>query len=579
MLDPIRFQPEHLADLRKSGLSDETIEQSGLYSVRPSDVSKITAVSGVISLLAIPYGPTFTRYKVFPTNLKAKTKSGSLRYTQPGGSGVHLYIPPIIRSGLEDIAIPLGLVEGEKKALKACQDGIPCVAIGGLWNWLEDGRLVPDLKAIPLKGRVVILYPDSDVWKRQDLLEAVYRLGQALEGEDASVQVCAIPSGPGQTKQGLDDYLLNHQRHELEALPHISLLHKRFERARKKAQARENFGKPMARPQVVTMSDVVREPIRWLWWPYIAIAKICMLDGDPGIGKSLLMTQLAASLSRGLPLPDQQGQPRLKLPGPLTTLMLSTEDGLADTLKPRLEAAGADCSRIHVLTGWIGREDEWHAFTLQQLSVLETALQQHRPRLLIIDPIQAYLGDIDMHRANETRPLLAALARLAERYSCAIVCIRHPAKPGQGEGKAIHRGLGSIDFIGAARTALFCEQHPTDQDKALMAQSKSNIGRPGRTQMFSKSEGVFRWCGISRLTAELMAGSGHGPDRYAFLGVVCWLEGRLKPGIPEEAMKITEELQEDGYSNATIKRAKKALNITSTKGSQGWMWTLLPLPT
>ena len=92
MLDPIRFQPEHLADLRKSGLSDETIEQSGLYSVRPSDVSKITAVSGVISLLAIPYGPTFTRYKVFPTNLKAKTKSGSLRYTQPGGSGVHLYI-------------------------------------------------------------------------------------------------------------------------------------------------------------------------------------------------------------------------------------------------------------------------------------------------------------------------------------------------------------------------------------------------------------------------------------------------------------------------------------------------------
>jgi Domain of unknown function (DUF3854) len=277
--------PEHLDDLRKSGLTDQTIKQAGLYSVRPADIGKITATPGVISLLAFPYDANFTRYKVFPTDLKAKTKSGKFRYIQPTGSDAHLYIPPMVQAVLPDITVPLGITEGEKKALRACHEGIPCLAIGGLWNWLKDGRLLPKLKAIPLKGRQVILFPDSDIWKRQDLLEAVYRFGHALEGEEAAIQVCAIPPGPGQTKQGLDDYLCVHRRDELEALPHISLLHKRFERVRKKAQARENFGKPMARPQVVTMSDVNREPIRWLWWPYIAIAKICMLDGDPGIGK------------------------------------------------------------------------------------------------------------------------------------------------------------------------------------------------------------------------------------------------------------------------------------------------------
>jgi hypothetical protein len=331
---------------------------------------------------------------------------------------------------------------------------------------------------------------------------------------------------------------------------------------------------PVGKPVVVTMSEVEREAIRWLWWPYLAIGKLCMVDGDPGIGKTLLMTQIAASLSRGHPLPDQQGELTLDPGGPQTTLLLSTEDGLADTLKPRLEAAGADCTKIHVLTGWLGPDDEEHAFTLQYMGVLEAAIQQYHPRLIVIDPIQAYLGDIDMHRANETRPLLAALTRLAERYGCAIVCIRHPSKPGQSVGKAIHRGLGSIDFIGAARTALFVEQHPTDPTKALMAQSKSNIGPLGRTQVYAKAEGVFRWCRVSRLSAELMAGSGRGPDPHLFLEVVCWLEAHLRPGIPKAAKEIEEALVEEGYRGDTIKRAKKALGIRSIQLDTGWVWIL-----
>jgi len=225
-------------------------------------------------------------------------------------------------------------------------------------------------------------------------------------------------------------------------------------------------------PLVVSMETVTRTSVTWLWWPYIALGKISMVDGDPGIGKSLLLTQLAANLSKKESLlPDQEGKPTFATGGPHVTVMLSTEDGLEDTLKPRLEDAGADCSKIKVLTGWKDANDDVHAFSFQDMPQLEKVLKAYDPRLVIIDPIQAYLGSgVDMHRANETRPLLDALRRLAEQYNCAIVCIRHPAKSSQG-GKALHRGLGSVDFIGAARTGLFIEQHPVNPCLAMVSQT------------------------------------------------------------------------------------------------------------
>jgi len=336
-------------------------------------------------------------------------------------------------------------------------------------------------------------------------------------------------------------------------------------------------------PVVVSMDTVTVTPVTWLWWPYIALGKLTMLDGDPGIGKSLLMTQLAASLSRGNPLPDQEGKPTLETGGAHTTVMLSTEDGLADTLKPRLDAAGADSSKIKVLTGWVDTDGTEHVFTFQHMPILERTLQEYQPRLVVIDPLQAYLGNgVDMHRANETRPLLEELRKLAEEYQCAIVCIRHPAKSSQG-GKAIHRGLGSVDFIGAARTGLFVEQHPSDPGMVLLAQSKSNLGPLGRTQLFTKHEGQFEWCGVSRLNAELLAGSGRGPDPYAFLEAVCWLEDRLQDGVPVSSEQLRQEADEEGISFPTLRRAKKALGVRSRKRAEQWDWHLpgmatIPLP-
>jgi DNA repair protein RadA/Sms len=170
------------------------------------------------------------------------------------------------------------------------------------------------------------------------------------------------------------------------------------------------------------------------------------------------------------------------------------------------------------------------------------------------------------------------LRRLAEQYQCAIVCIRHPAKSSQG-GKALHRGLGSVDFIGAARTGMFVEQHPTDPTKALVAQTKSNIGPLGRTLMFTKEGGQFEWCGRSRLSAEMLAGSGRGPDPYAFLDAVCWLEARLQDGLPVACTVLRDEAEEEGISFPTLRRAKKALGVRSLKREEQWDWQLPALRT
>ena len=336
-------------------------------------------------------------------------------------------------------------------------------------------------------------------------------------------------------------------------------------------------------PALITTcaADVTPAPVQWLWEPYIALGTLCMLDGDPGIGKSLLMLQIAANISQGLPFPDQSGAPTLGTDEPANVLIMTREDSLAQTIRPRLDASKADVNRVFLSANWLDAEGKEQAFTLKHLPLLEAELARLAPRLVVLDPIQSFFGDADMHRANQTRPLLDALAALAEQYGCAIVCIRHPAKPGEGIGKALHRGLGSVDIIGTARTGLFIEQYPGDETQALMCQTKNNLGLKGRTQIFSKSEGLFTWVRVSRLTDEDLAGSGRGPNHRAFLEAVLWLEQRLEGGLVCNATDIEAEAELQDISSTLLKRAKKALGVVSAqiKGEAhaGWTWRLPPL--
>lgn len=186
--------------------------------------------------------------------------------------------------------------------------------------------------------------------------------------------------------------------------------------------------------KMIKMSDVQSQTVDWLWYPFIPYGKLTIIQGDPGDGKTTLILNIAARLSKGEGLDND-----MKVTEPVNIIYQTAEDGLADTVKPRLELAEAVCERIMVI-------DE----TEKSLSMiderLETAIKRTGARVLILDPIQAYLGGtMDMNRANEARDMTKRLSLLAEKYKCAILLIGHMNKA--GGNKAAYRGMGSIDFL------------------------------------------------------------------------------------------------------------------------------------
>lgn len=222
---------DHIADLQRSGLSDDTI---ALMNVRSLDAADLRATlgyapDGVRSALALPYPRLdFERYKLFPLG---RDKDGhSIRYLQGKGTGVHFYILESTHAVLADASVPLYWTEGEKKAAKATQEGFRCVGLGGLWNWPQAGTAdgITELDAIVHVDREEIIVPDSDVWTRPDLLQAVYALGKELEAHGAHVRVAVIPAGPNGAKLGLDDFLGVHGANAFRALQPIDLKHKAF---------------------------------------------------------------------------------------------------------------------------------------------------------------------------------------------------------------------------------------------------------------------------------------------------------------------------------------------------------------
>ena len=197
----LHFHPEHWADLKASGLTDDTIRSAGVYSLSPNFISHFFSRTGktkylpkVNSALCFPYqGGTFARIKLFPA-------LGKWKYSQPKGTSAHLYMPFPIKDGT--LLIP----EGEKKCLAAYQHGLNAVGIGGVWNWISKGKPIDDLTLIEWEDREAVIVPDSDVFERPDLLRAIYALGRELRNQGATVQIAQIPHD--NAKAGLDDYLL-----------------------------------------------------------------------------------------------------------------------------------------------------------------------------------------------------------------------------------------------------------------------------------------------------------------------------------------------------------------------------------
>ncbi len=234
---------EAIEDLRKSGLSDATIAAAGVYTPPPGDLPRLLSprlAGQVRHVLVFPYDAAaygipmrraeeFVRCKLFPP--VSDGQGHTIRYYQRPGTPPRLYVPSPARAALADPALPLLITEGEKKALKANQEQLTCVAVGGLWSWQASGRAIADLDHIDWVERETVIVPDSDVWTRPDLVQPVFALGKELEGRGAKVSVLKLPTQNAGAKAGLDDYLCGHPRDAFTALARLPLKHAAFSRA------------------------------------------------------------------------------------------------------------------------------------------------------------------------------------------------------------------------------------------------------------------------------------------------------------------------------------------------------------
>jgi DNA repair protein RadA/Sms len=245
--------------------------------------------------------------------------------------------------------------------------------------------------------------------------------------------------------------------------------------------------------KMIHLSEVESQQIKWLWYPFIPYGKLSIVQGDPGDGKSTLILNIAAKLSRGECIDEN-----MNITEPVNVIYQTAEDGLADTVKPRLEAANADCSRISI----IDESDKSVSMTDDRI---EEAIKRENAKLCIFDSIQAYLGgDTDMNRANEAREMTKKLGSIAEITGCAIVLIGHMNK-GSG-AKAAYLGMGSIDFFAVARSVMLVGRIEGQSNLRAMIQIKNNLAAFGHPKAFELAEDGFHWLGDYEITADEVLG-------------------------------------------------------------------------
>lgn len=321
---------------------------------------------------------------------------------------------------------------------------------------------------------------------------------------------------------------------------------------------------------LVKFSDIDPEDIEWLWYPYLPLGKLTILEGDPGQGKTYLMLAIASALTRGYILPDQRGRPGPPTNPVYNVIYISAEDGLADTLVPRAIRADANREHLYGVRG-VSTGGEPQPFSLAQVTLLSDAIRDTQARLIIIDPIQAFLGaDVDMHRANEVRPLMASLSRIAELHKCAVLIIRHINK---GNSKALYRGMGSIDFTAAARSVLVVAESLEDPSKKILAQAKNSLDKNGASLIFSIHDDGFSWCGVSKMGADDLLAQQPVKNQHQQNAATEWLLENLRQGECL-AETLLQEAEANGISERTLRRAKAQLRVISYKRNDRWYWKL-----
>ena len=310
--------------------------------------------------------------------------------------------------------------------------------------------------------------------------------------------------------------------------------------------------------KMISMADVQSQEVGWLWYPFIPYGKLTIIQGDPGDGKTTLVLNLAARLSRG-----EGMETEMEVAEPVNIIYQTAEDGLADTVKPRLEQAGADCTRISVI-------DESDKALSMVDERLEQAVVRQKAKVLILDPIQAYLGGgIDMNRANEARDMTKRLGALAERTGCAVILIGHMNK--NGGGKAAYRGMGSIDFFAVARSVLLVGRIEGEENLRAMVQIKNNLAGLGHAKAFGLSEDGFKWMGDYEITADEVLG-GIVPKVNKKEKALRFLRDMMGPNVAMPSEEVLALAKEEGIGKRTLESAKKELGIRAKRIAGKWYW-------
>lgn len=436
------------------------------------------------------------------------------------------------------------IVEGEKDVDRLAKEDFTATCnFGGAEKWRDEYSEF-------LRGRAVVIIPDNDEAGERHLAQ----VARSLTGIAASIKVLRLPGLP--TKGDVSDWLAVEDNYPEEL--------DRLARRAPEWQPEPDDGDILS---IMPIADVEAEEVTFLWHDRIPRGKLTIEDGNPDVGKTCIAIDISARLSSGRKMPyDDEQRP------PGSVLFLTSEDGLGDTIRPRLDAAGADLDRVHVLDC-----DETFPTIPKSVDILQRTIEQYRIELVVLDPLVAFLDpSVDVYRDASVRQALSPLVACCASTGTAVLSIRHLNK--NIGGSAITRGGGSIAFVATARSALVAGRDPDDPTRAVLAQVKGNLG-PRVPSLSYRIVGCgnscrVEWLGESSYAADDLLATPGSPHKK-LEEAVDFLETKLTDG-PRPVSDITTKAMEEGITPATLRRAEKELDLVKHKSGfrGGWLWEL-----
>jgi len=427
-----RLLAHHAADLKRSGLSDETIQSSGIYSADAEETRRLLGFD-VGAGMVIPYPGEWLRDDLPYCQVKPDTPpildGKPAKYVTPKGAGNRIYVPPILHPPkLTDPRVPLYITEGAKKALKACQEGLCCVALSGVSSWKDrragKSQVIPELERIPLKGRTVSIVYDSDIRAKVPVQYAEFNLARELRARGADVFAIPLPPGPAGEKVGLDDYLCTHSLETFCGIEPVPIQHP----ARQPRLAPVSLGAFMQNPPP-SRADLIAGGL-------LVPKGITIIGGAPKTGKTLLTIHLALCLT--------SGQDFLGFPVRRCKVLLTQQEISAQAMYQRLSKMWPEARQ------WSGDPTRDLALLNEtgiilnhppDLASLTEAIREHEAQAVILDPL-ARFHTVNENDASDIGPLIQKLRKICYELGCSFVLVHHFRKPveGRDEGPGSLRG-------------------------------------------------------------------------------------------------------------------------------------------